>query len=584
MSSTTEDEVLKENENELEEEAFEEEEEIALGGTPSGRDTNEMLRALSRAARSFLIYDPRNDAIRGFLEDYRKSANHSLQTHGEMSLEVRPFELIRDREPVYLERNRERSLAFRMFRDGVRRLTITPDVEWDELLRLLEILSIRFTGIRQQEDDIVTLLLKAGFKNIEIAAVEGFVPDDEEYCGDDPNAAAARKLRVSRREESHIEVPKDWDTPMPDFSEKGELSFKNIDLKEYDRLHEGASSRTLPVNTVKLVVEMMSLVADPTDPTEPEDIENLLSEVRDFLLSEGQLGPLIDLVQKIRELMAQRSKERDTVLASFVSERALRRIISSIPKSQQEVPEELITFLDAIPSDHLHHLISLLATERATVQRRMLRQLITRYASRNLDASLPRMMTENEDVAADLLQSFVTAAPERCSEILKSICGRSEIAIHYRMLDIMIEMDDITPLSDELFSLMESDVVDIRRGAMRLLAKLSDVRFFGKLMELLNKNTLISLEEAQEIGEIMAKVNASACERAFLDWVTPKSLFSLKRVTVKKTQKWAAISAIGMCPGKKNHDKLNKLKSAEGEEIRQHCIRTLVNRRRQGIE
>ena len=131
--------------------------EIALGGTPAGQDTNEMLRALSRAARSFLIYDPRNDAIRGFLEDYRQLSYHALRTHGKLSLEVRPFELVLDREVVYLERNRERSLAFRMFRDGVRRITVSPEVDWEELLRLLEILSIRFTGVRQQEDDIVKL-------------------------------------------------------------------------------------------------------------------------------------------------------------------------------------------------------------------------------------------------------------------------------------------------------------------------------------------------------------------------------------------------------------------------------------------
>lgn len=587
MSSTNDDAPVTdptEVESDLEEEFDELQEEVALGGTPSGQDTNEMLRALSRAARSFLIYDPRNDAIRGFLEDYRQAAYHALKTHGEISLEVRPFELVREREVVYLERNRDRSLAFRMFRDGVRRLTITPDVEWNELLRLLEILSIRFTGIRQQEDDIVTLLLKAGFKHIEIAAVEGFVPDDETYCGDDPNAEAARKVRMSRRSEAHIEVPRDWDTPMPDFSRQADLVYRSISNEDLSEIHDGSSSRALPNDTVKLVVEMLVLVADPVDPTTPGDIENLLSEVRDFLLSEGQLGPLIELVSNIRNLMRERPQDRDLVLGSFVSERALRRIINSIPKAQETIPEDLIIFLDAIPSDHLSHLISLLATERGTTARRMLRQLITRYASRNLDASLPRLASESEEVAADLLQAFVTAAPERCVEILKSIAVRGELEIHFRMLDIMKKMSDVNLLVDELFLLMDSSVPDIRRGAMRLLGEQSDVRLFGKLMEMLNRNTGIELDESEEVGHLMAKINPNACERAFADWVTPKSIFSLKRVTIRKTQKWAAISAIGMCPGAHNVKRLNKLKDAEGEDIRQHCIRTLVQRRRKNIQ
>ena len=88
----------------------------------------------------------------------------ALEQYEEIDLEIRPFEMLRDGEVVYLERDRERSLAFKLFRDGVRSVIIEPEVAWEELLRLLEILSIRFTGIRQQEDDVVTLLLKAGFK------------------------------------------------------------------------------------------------------------------------------------------------------------------------------------------------------------------------------------------------------------------------------------------------------------------------------------------------------------------------------------------------------------------------------------
>ena len=80
---------------------------------------------------------------------------------------------------VYLERDRERSLAFRLFRDGVRRLSFMAGTSWDEVLRLLQILSIRYTGVRQQEDDLVTLLRKAGFESVQIAAIEGFVPEEE---------------------------------------------------------------------------------------------------------------------------------------------------------------------------------------------------------------------------------------------------------------------------------------------------------------------------------------------------------------------------------------------------------------------
>src|SRR5512136_798858 len=88
-------------------------EEAQLGGTPAGRAANAALRAISRTARSFLLYDPHNDAIRSFLEDLRARMEEALRAAGTLALEVRPFELVLNGEVVYLERDRERSLAFR---------------------------------------------------------------------------------------------------------------------------------------------------------------------------------------------------------------------------------------------------------------------------------------------------------------------------------------------------------------------------------------------------------------------------------------------------------------------------------------
>ena len=75
-------------------------EEISLGGTPAGQAANEMLRALARSARSFLIYDPQNEAIRGFLQVYREESSKALSEFGAMVLEIRPFEMLREGEVV----------------------------------------------------------------------------------------------------------------------------------------------------------------------------------------------------------------------------------------------------------------------------------------------------------------------------------------------------------------------------------------------------------------------------------------------------------------------------------------------------
>jgi hypothetical protein len=153
-------------------------EEHRVAGTPHAVAANAAVLGLTRAARSFTLYDPSNKVVRALIADYRERFRQVLDGFGPLALEVHPFELCLGREVVYLERDRERSLAFRLFRDGVRRLAFGAETTWEELLRLLQILSIRYTGVRQQEDDLVTLLRKAGFRQVHVAAIEGFVPEE----------------------------------------------------------------------------------------------------------------------------------------------------------------------------------------------------------------------------------------------------------------------------------------------------------------------------------------------------------------------------------------------------------------------
>src|SRR3954467_9762650 len=99
-------------------------EEPTLGGTPAGRSANAALRAFSKAARAFTLYDAQNEAVRRMLQDYRDALSAFLTSFGALDLEVRQYELVLKGEVVHAEKDREKSLASRLHRDGIRRLSI----------------------------------------------------------------------------------------------------------------------------------------------------------------------------------------------------------------------------------------------------------------------------------------------------------------------------------------------------------------------------------------------------------------------------------------------------------------------------
>ncbi len=174
-------------------------EERRVAGSPHAMAAGAALLALTRAARSFTLYDPSNKVVRALIGDYRDKLRAALGQFGPLALCVHPFELVLGREVVYLEKDRERSLSFRLFRDGVRRIAFEPGLTWVEMLRLLQILSIRYTGVRQQEDDLVTLLRKAAFDHVSLAAIEGFVPEEEAAESPRGPARGGNRPAVARR-------------------------------------------------------------------------------------------------------------------------------------------------------------------------------------------------------------------------------------------------------------------------------------------------------------------------------------------------------------------------------------------------
>ena len=129
-----------------------------------------LLRDLATTARAFTLYDIRNEAIQKFLSGLLDGFAGALAAEPEIDLLVRPFEIEFAGEVVHLNRDRERSLAFRLYRDGVRGLKFRQGFGWEELSRLLEVLAVRYSGVHQHEDDMVTLLWKANFQSLEISA------------------------------------------------------------------------------------------------------------------------------------------------------------------------------------------------------------------------------------------------------------------------------------------------------------------------------------------------------------------------------------------------------------------------------
>ncbi len=549
---------------------------------------NAFLRALAKSARSILLYDPSNEAVRKFIDEYRGAALEALAL-GAMELEIRPFEILIGREIVYLERDRERSVAFRMFRDGVRRLTIAPEASWEELFHLLEILSIRYTGVRQTEDDIVTLLWKAGFQHLDVVAVEGFVPEEEADSlavgGGAP--AAGSDLLGMQQAAGRMDVPGDWDLPLEDHRPSTRpLVHEDVPEEDLKSRRDEMASVHLADQALQLLTESLALVRDPTDPTSLTDLYHYIGEVRDFLLSEGQFEQLVRLARGLRsldDLVTDRLREE---LGRLADQNALRKVLASISRSATEAPDELMELMELVPGDHLASLVNILQVERGAAPRRVARHLIERFVTQRLDYLRTHLEDAEARVAGDILAAVGAASPQLGLQLAALVAGRPESEIQRRVLEVSRTADPAEADTASLIALLLSPEQDVRLLACAMLGQRRDRRSYRRLAEQLERDEPPSFEEAAAIGEALAAVNPRRALEELYPQLKPPGWWArfVMRNARPDLHQWAGISAMGEIQSPEAEDALLWLAKRAGTEVREHCKRALRRYRAEVVD
>ncbi len=139
--------------------------------SPRAAALRDLLRLLVKAQKALRLYQA-NNAISHRLEKelYSKLFAH-LEEEGSFELAIQEFRILFGEDVLYESTDRNDSLAFLIFRDGIRRLTFLPGLEDQELQGFLRCLN-RIGVHSGEQDDLVTLFWEEDFKSINYYAIE----------------------------------------------------------------------------------------------------------------------------------------------------------------------------------------------------------------------------------------------------------------------------------------------------------------------------------------------------------------------------------------------------------------------------
>ncbi len=172
-------------------------------GAPSTADAHvveELLRTLGKAQRALQMYLPNNPVYLRAVEQLADAFGPVWGVTGRLVLDIHEDHVTWEDAVVYRQPPKSEGLAWQLYKDGLRKLTLLPGVETEEILRFLQVVNSARMLPADASDDLLTLLWEQEFVLISYLFVEvlgdGIEFLQESTLRDTPPAPAAGGARA----------------------------------------------------------------------------------------------------------------------------------------------------------------------------------------------------------------------------------------------------------------------------------------------------------------------------------------------------------------------------------------------------
>ena len=344
-------------------------------------------QTLGKAVRAHQLYLPNNPVYQRAIDQLR-AAFHALWAEtDQLTLAITESELRWEGRVVASETTKSESLAWLLYKDGLRELTFMRGFETDELDRLLGLLQ-KVKRAAPDEDDLLTLLWEQDFVNLRYQFVE-FLPEGIGVIEAHDSYGVERQIDVQAAEAAAEEAPqtpgivsmKEFDSTVY-FLDEHEIEFvRNAVQQEYQE--------DLPRNVLSVLFDLFERQA--ADDVRTEIIETLRHLMLHFLAA-GDYHAVAFLVRESRvaseravDLHDNHRGAMQTVPEELGAPEVLGQLLQTIADATTPPgPEELDALFEVLGGAAMETVLRWTVHLPNSVLRTALERAATRLASTNV--------------------------------------------------------------------------------------------------------------------------------------------------------------------------------------------------------
>ncbi len=394
-------------------------------------EVSELFSSIAKAMRAFALYLPNNPIYQRAIEQVRAQFAPVWEATDELVLDVRETALVWGEEVVYSRDQKAESLAWTLYKDGVRSLSLLKGVERDEIVSFLETIVQARTLSAEAEDDLLTLLWEREFERIRYSytdlLAEGVDPLEPEGAGPE---APPEEVTQAVQEEVRPGLP-------------GVISLEDFDStlyfleeNEIERLRDEITREYQLDLRQNVLAVLFDLIEVQEDEEVRSEIVGIVSRFLPYFLGGGDYRSVGYLLREAKAVL-------DRVRSLNPQHRLTLRDLP-VQLSHPEAIEQLLQAIDgamAPPSaEELGQLFAEIRPEALPVLLSWLVQLSTAQVREVVEKAAERL-AEQQPAA---LASAITGAEPGVAELGARLAGRLRLAGAVGALGQQLQRDDLT--------------------------------------------------------------------------------------------------------------------------------------------
>jgi hypothetical protein len=358
---------------------------------------SELLQGMAKALRAFQMYLPNNPIYQRAIQNMRTAFVPVWAGLDELVFQVVETELTWQEQVVYRQPNKGDSLAWSLFKDGMRELIIHKGAEVEELPRLLVTINQARFLPADAGDDLLTLLWAHEFQLIQYQFADFFgegggpLPESSKTEIGGPTTAAERKSLVAEeappKPKGVVDI-EDFDSTLY-FLDENEIAYIATALEE-------EYTRDVRSSALDVLFDVMELKASPKV---RDEIIGILEQLfphflnsRDFRAAAHVLRETKLLKVKPLGLQPEQIKRLENFVISLSEPVSVGQLVQSLDEaSGLGVDAHAAEVIRELQGSALEPLVSWLPNLSSAPLRKTLEEVIDRLAGNNI-AEIQRLL------------------------------------------------------------------------------------------------------------------------------------------------------------------------------------------------